>query len=57
MWFVIGVIVGYWIDRAFKWMDRTISKNTESIFVEEYDNDRPRGAPITFDEWKKRNGI
>ena len=53
MWFVIGVIVGYWIDHVFKWMDRLLAKN----IVEEYDSDRPRGKPISFDEWKKKNGI
>ena len=53
MWFVIGVIVGYWIDRVFKWMDRSLANN----LVREYDNDRPRGEPISFEEWKKKNGI
>lgn len=53
MWFVIGVAVGYFINRAFAWTDRILANN----LVKEYDEDRPRGTPISFDEWKKRNGI
>lgn len=53
MWFIIGVAVGYFINRAFAWIDRILANN----LIKEYDEDRPRGEPISFNEWKKRNGI
>ena len=53
MWFVIGVAVGYFINRVFDWMDRAISND----LIKECDGDRPRGEPISFEEWKKRNGV
>ena len=53
MWFVIGVAFGYFVNRVFAWMDRLLVNG----LVKDYGEDRPKGTPITFDEWKKKNGI
>lgn len=48
MWLIIGIIIGYFTHKAFSCLD----KHDDFTYT-----DWPRGAPITFDEWKKKNNI
>lgn len=70
MWFVFGVAFGFFFSKVFAWLDKKYfvfsdllwdfrewrRERAEEKFEEEF-SDLPRGEPIPFGEWMKKNGF